>query len=189
MKTRQSPIVNRQRIPVAVLVTVVVGLAACELEEIAIPGGEEILIVHAVMRPDQQRQFVLVESSWRGEVDPADLDRFDLPPNSPQLPVEGAVVNGRERLRAPVAVAQFGTLLYLPDGVGGLESNVQLSYYPETGAIERVSVATRGLQEEDVEKLGDAIGAFIEKLSGLGHNVEKLTEGLEVLEQLKNGVE
>ncbi len=92
MKTRQSPIVNRQRIPVAVLMTVVVGLAACELEEIAIPGGEEILIVHAVMRPDQQRQFILVESSWRGEVDPAELDRFDLPPNSPQRPVEGAVV-------------------------------------------------------------------------------------------------
>ncbi len=67
-------------------------LPACELEEVAIPSGEEVLIVHAVMRPDQQRQFVLLESSWRGEVDPADLDRFDLPPNSPQLPVEGAVV-------------------------------------------------------------------------------------------------
>ncbi len=67
-------------------------MGGCELEEVEIPTGEEVFIVHAIMRPDQQRQFVLVESSWRGEVDPADLDRFALPPNSPQLPVEGAVV-------------------------------------------------------------------------------------------------
>ena len=69
-----------------------ISLTACELEEVAIPAGEEVFIVHAIMRPDHQRQFVLVENSWRGEVDPAELDRFDLPPNSPQLPVEGAVV-------------------------------------------------------------------------------------------------
>jgi len=67
-------------------------LAACELEEIAIPSGEEVLIVHAVMRPDHARQFVLIERSWRGHNDPADLDRFDLPPNSPQLPLVGATV-------------------------------------------------------------------------------------------------
>ncbi len=83
---------TRQRIPVAVLATVVVGLAACELEEVAIPSGDEVLIVHAIMRPDHQRQFVLIERSWRGDDDPADLDNFDLPPNSPQLPLSGATV-------------------------------------------------------------------------------------------------
>ena len=57
---------TRRRIPVAVLATVVVGLAACELEEVAIPSGEEVLIVHAIMRPDHPRQFVLIERSWRG---------------------------------------------------------------------------------------------------------------------------
>jgi hypothetical protein len=68
-------------------------LTACELEEIAIPSGEEVFVVHAIMRPDQQRQFVLLERSWGGEFDPADLDHFDLPPNSPQLPVSGATVS------------------------------------------------------------------------------------------------
>jgi hypothetical protein len=77
------------------LSSVVIGIilfAACELEEIAIPSGDEVFIVHAVMRPDQQRQFVLVERSWRGHDDPADLDNFGLPPNSPQLPLIGAMV-------------------------------------------------------------------------------------------------
>ena len=44
------------------------------------------------MRPDHQRQFVLIERSWRGDDDPADLDNFELPPNSPQLPLSGATV-------------------------------------------------------------------------------------------------
>ncbi len=44
-------------------------ISACELPEEAIPFGEPTVVVHAVMRPDEERQFIVVERSLVGILD------------------------------------------------------------------------------------------------------------------------
>jgi hypothetical protein len=69
-------------------------LAACEFGEITIPNSEPIVVVQAVMRPDQPRQWVLVEQTYTG-VQPPDSGGTLIPGESPALPVTGATVTVR----------------------------------------------------------------------------------------------
>ena len=75
------------------LLGVPVSIAACELTEVTVPSGETVIVVQAVMRPDRVDQFVVVERSFTGAVDPGQFEIGDVPTEGqPRTPVEGAVV-------------------------------------------------------------------------------------------------
>ena len=64
---------------------------ACEFGETTIPQGDPIVAIHAVMRRDLNRQWVLVEQTLTGaEAD--DSLRDVIPGNPPLVPVTGASV-------------------------------------------------------------------------------------------------
>jgi hypothetical protein len=67
--------------------------AACEFGEVVIPDGEPIVVVHAVMRPDINRQWVLVEQTLTGSR--SDSTGGSIPGNAPQVPISDAVVTVR----------------------------------------------------------------------------------------------
>ena len=67
-------------------------LGGCLLEDVTISAGEPIVLVSAVMRPDLQFQYVIVEQSLDGVVDHPDSLQFPVPPHSPRIPIENALV-------------------------------------------------------------------------------------------------
>ncbi|NIS64178.1 MAG: hypothetical protein GTO05_03330 [Gemmatimonadales bacterium] len=67
-------------------------VAGCELKEVELPAGDPVVIVHAVMRPDFDQQFVVVERSFTGAVDPGKFEIGPIPGNSPRTPIAGAAV-------------------------------------------------------------------------------------------------
>ncbi len=69
-----------------------VSIAGCALEDVAISGGESIVVVSAVMRPDLPYQFVIVEWSLDGRADGAGSSDVPIPPRGPRIPVENAYV-------------------------------------------------------------------------------------------------
>ena len=78
------------------IVTLPLSVIGCDLRQVIVPEGEPVVVVQAVMRPDLDQQFVIVERSFTGTVD-AD---FDLGPGIPDAdgpvnPIEGAVVEVR----------------------------------------------------------------------------------------------
>lgn len=66
-------------------------LASCELDDTVIAPVQPGIVVHAVMRPDQPQQFVLVERLFDGAVDPQ-KNVQTTPPGELQTPVTGATV-------------------------------------------------------------------------------------------------
>lgn len=86
--------VRRRRLAAtgAALLLGTVWVAGCVLEDVAIPGGESLVVVSAVMRPDLSYQFVIVEWSLDGTVAGADTSAVPLPPRGPLIPVENAYV-------------------------------------------------------------------------------------------------
>ena len=69
-----------------------VGAQGCALEEIQVASGESMLVVQAVMRPDRNLQYVVVERSFSGETVIDEFGAGNIPPNVPQIPVSGASV-------------------------------------------------------------------------------------------------
>ncbi len=67
-------------------------LGGCLLEDVTISAGEPIVLVSAVMRPDLPYQYVIVEQSLDGAVDRPDSLQFPVPPHSPRIPIENALV-------------------------------------------------------------------------------------------------
>jgi hypothetical protein len=67
-------------------------LGGCRLEDVTISGGEPIVLVSAVMRPDLPYQYVIVEQSLDGTVERPDSSHFPVPPHSPRIPIENALV-------------------------------------------------------------------------------------------------
>ena len=65
--------------------------AACEFGETAIPDGEPIVVVNAVMRPAVQRQWIIVEQTLTGS-EPSGTRDGRIPTGEPELPVTGATV-------------------------------------------------------------------------------------------------
>ena len=76
------------------VITVIAGLAVgCDLSEVEVPLGEPIVVVQAVMRPDRDPQFVVLELSFSGEVDyEVGVDAVIPLDGAPKTPIEGAVV-------------------------------------------------------------------------------------------------
>ena len=69
----------------------VVLAAGCEFGETAIPDGEPIVVVNAVMRPAVERQWIIVERTLTGSESSETRDgRF--PTDEPELPITGATV-------------------------------------------------------------------------------------------------
>lgn len=86
--------VRRERVRATGLAVLLatVSIAGCELEDVAISGGESIVVVSAVMRPDLPYQFVIVEWSLDGTADRAASSDVPMPPRGPHIPVENAYV-------------------------------------------------------------------------------------------------
>jgi hypothetical protein len=63
---------------------------SCEFGETVIPDGDPIIVVHAVLRPDLDPQWVLVEQTLTGAG--SDSTGGSIPGNPPQVPVSQAVV-------------------------------------------------------------------------------------------------
>ena len=68
-------------------------ISGCDLKEVVVPVGEPTVVVQAVMRPDLNQQFVVLERSFTGAVDPEDFEIGDIPTGGfPRTPIEGALV-------------------------------------------------------------------------------------------------
>ncbi|MCZ6857173.1 MAG: hypothetical protein O7F70_04175, partial [Gemmatimonadetes bacterium] len=66
-------------------------MGACELTEVAIPASDPIVIVQAIIRPDRDQQWVIVERSLTG-AEERQSTPGDSPVAGPQLPIVGASV-------------------------------------------------------------------------------------------------
>jgi hypothetical protein len=64
---------------------------ACEFGKIAVPDGDPIVVVQAIMRPDLARQWILVEETLTGAT-AVDSGPVEIPGEAPQLPLSGATV-------------------------------------------------------------------------------------------------
>lgn len=67
-------------------------VAGCELTPVEIPGGERLVVVVAVMRPDVPYQYVIVEQTLDGVAEARDSMEFPVPPHGPDYPITGATV-------------------------------------------------------------------------------------------------
>ena len=83
---------GRVRATGLVVLLATVSIAGCELEDVAIPRGESIVVVSAVMRPDLPYQFVIVELSLDGRYYAEGSSDIPIPPRGPLIPVENAYV-------------------------------------------------------------------------------------------------
>lgn len=92
-------------LPVIVLATVT--SASCEFGETVIPDGDPIVVVHAVLRPDLDTQWILVEQTLTGAG--ADSTAGSIPGNPPQVPITEALVTvvNRSFTQDPCGVTQF----------------------------------------------------------------------------------
>jgi hypothetical protein len=73
------------------LLIALLSLGGCELSEVTIASGDPVIIVEAIMRPDLQQQWVLVERSLTGEQTVTEEENA-IPDVSPDLPVLNALV-------------------------------------------------------------------------------------------------
>lgn len=80
-----------RRPPIAALLLVPPLIAGCELQETQVAPVAPGIVVHAVMRPDQPVQFVLVERLFDGVVE-AQKSVEPVPPGGLQTPVTDATV-------------------------------------------------------------------------------------------------
>ena len=65
---------------------------SCEFGEVEIPDGEPMLVAFGVMRPDLERQWMLVEQTLTGTTADDDSTSSVIPGDAPPLPVSGATV-------------------------------------------------------------------------------------------------
>lgn len=70
----------------------VLAFGACELDETVAAGGEPMVVVSAIMRPDLPGQHVIVERTFTGGVDVPDSGDIPIPPRAPRIPIEFALV-------------------------------------------------------------------------------------------------
>jgi hypothetical protein len=68
-------------------------LSGCDLSEVEIPEGEPMVIVQAVLRPDLDHQYVVLEESFVGTVTyEVEVDASIPTEGAPKTPLEGALV-------------------------------------------------------------------------------------------------
>jgi hypothetical protein len=133
-------------------------LGGCLLEDVTISAGEQIVLVSAVMRPDLPYQYVIVEQSLDGVVDRPDSLQFPVPPHSPRIPIENALVTVenldlpgdtcgspvqfRHTPYAPRTPANPG-IYWAPGGCPTMRPGDRLQLRVETAAGDVVTGATR----------------------------------------------
>ena len=81
----------RSLVKLGILIASAALVWGCELDEIAIPAGQSVVVVQAVMRPDLPQQFVLIERSFDGAIE-APTKISPIPSTEPHLPLVGATV-------------------------------------------------------------------------------------------------
>ncbi len=74
------------------VLSLALAVSSCEFGEISIPDGDPMLVVFAVMRPDIERQWVLVEQTLTGTTSAEDSLPSLIPGDPPPLPVTAATV-------------------------------------------------------------------------------------------------
>ena len=72
---------------------VALAASSCEFGEVAISDGESMLVAIAVMRPDIDRQWILVEQTLTGASATDDTHSSIFPGDTPPLPVTNALVS------------------------------------------------------------------------------------------------
>jgi hypothetical protein len=72
---------------------VALAVSSCEFGEVAISDGESMLVAIAVMRPDIDRQWILVEQTLTGASATDDTLSSIFPGDTPPLPVTNALVS------------------------------------------------------------------------------------------------
>jgi hypothetical protein len=88
---------------------------ACEFGETNIPDGEPIIVVHAIMRPDVNQQWIVVEQTLTGAG--ADSTGGPIPGNQPPVPISEATVTVTNLTFTsdPCGVTQFSETPSDPD--------------------------------------------------------------------------
>lgn len=76
-------------VALSVLATI---LAGCQLDEVTISSGEPMVVVSAVMRPDTEYQYVIVEQSLSGALDGFEPENVPVPNQAPRIPIGDATV-------------------------------------------------------------------------------------------------
>jgi hypothetical protein len=89
------------------VLTVAALCGACEFGKTTIPDGDPIIVVHAVLRPDVNRQWILVEQTLTGSG--SDPTGGSIPGNPPQVPISEATVTVANMTAPsdPCGVTQF----------------------------------------------------------------------------------
>ena len=97
------------------LLAVAAMCAACEFGETAIPDGDPIVVVHAIMRPDVNQQWIVVEQTLTGSG--ADSTSGSIPGNQPPVPISEATVTVTNMTLPsdPCGVTQFTEIPGDPD--------------------------------------------------------------------------
>lgn len=148
--------------------------AACDLSSVEIPIGEPLIVVHAVMRSDRNRQFIVVEQSFTGTVDEMFLGNVIPTEGSPALPVEGATVQvtnvdlpddtcgspvrfGQDLAGSPVQ--PVAGVYWAPAGCPSMRPGDSLELYVETadGQIVTGSALVTGMESASLTVLGETI--------------------------------
>ena len=78
------------------LLTVVAAVGGCELSEVVLPPGDPVVVVLAIMRPDLNHQWVVVERSLTGD-EPRQSTPGEIPFDHPQTPIADATVTIENR--------------------------------------------------------------------------------------------
>jgi len=75
-----------------ILFLIALAATSCEFDEVAIPDGEPLVVVYSVVRPDRDRQWVLVEQTLTGSTAQEDTASSVIPGDEPPVPITGATV-------------------------------------------------------------------------------------------------
>jgi len=119
--------------------------ASCEFGNIAIPDGEPIIVVHGIMRPDLNRQWILLEQTLTGA--DTSLTQSTIPGTSPNVPLSQATVSVTNKTYTadPCGATQFTET----PGDGGL----QVSWGLYWGPLDCPTMRTGDTMELRVETL------------------------------------
>jgi len=147
--------------------------AACDLSVVEIPEGEPVVVVHGVMRPDLEYQFVVVEQSFTGTIDSEYGHGATIPTEGPPpLPIENAIVtvtnldmpddscgNPVRLVRDPGVneVTPFPGVYWAPSMCPTMRPGDRLELYVETADGEVVTGTTTlpGMNSASIEILGE----------------------------------
>ena len=147
--------------------------AACDLKPVEIPLGDPVVVVHGVMRPDREYQFIVVEQSFSGTVDHRYGHGETIPTEGPpRLPIENAVVtvtnldDPADTCGNPVRFEQhsdspditpFPGVYWSPRNCPTLRAGNRLAMYVETPSGDVVTGTTTlpGMREATLNALGE----------------------------------